>query len=68
MILCLNTEMIDHCILYIPFNKQTIWEWMIFLFAEITTIDSEYVVLIYALTISTPNLFFWIIIDDDGWV
>jgi hypothetical protein len=50
-------EMIDHCILYILFNKWTIYEWIIFLSIETTTIDSEYVVLICALIRSIPNFF-----------
>ncbi len=50
--------MIDHCILDIPFNKQTIGEWMIFMLVETTMTNSEFVVPICLLTKFTPNLFF----------
>ncbi len=50
VVLCLNMEMTDHCILYISFNEQIIYEWVIFLSAETTMIDGEFIVPIYTLT------------------
>jgi hypothetical protein len=58
VILRLGMKMADHCIPHVFLDEKTIHERMTFLFVETTTTNSDSMLLICALTSSTPS-FSW---------